>query len=103
MILSVFLGLLAVGFVTWMLGVVFGWPGIATIGGAIVVGVGAMVIAGGLEYQSGQVRDHDNTTNTTVITQTYSPVSMPEQYSLGFLVTLLGGVAILRSLDYAGG
>lgn len=106
MILNLFLGLTAVGFAAWILGLVFGHREAAVIGGVIVVGAGVAVIGTGLEYRSGQVRNSTYTevNNSTVVDsveveQQWRRASLPQQYSLGFLVTLLGASGMFRALD----
>lgn len=60
----------ALGFGAWILGSAFEYPAIAVIGGVIVVGVGAMVTANGLRYQSGSTTDQALQTNQTVTNET---------------------------------
>lgn len=106
MILEIFLAVNAVGFVAWILGSVFQMRAVAAIGGVIIVGAGVMVIGTGLEYRSGQERDHhyvdgnhsENPANVTV-NYTYQEAPMPERYSLGFLLTLVGSVGLFRALE----
>lgn len=109
MILQTAAFLTAVGFITWVAGILLDYQGIATIGAALVIGVGAMIAANGLSYQSGEVRDYSyiNESNTTVqdsavIRHTYTQVATPQQLSLGMLVMLLGGVQVLRALNPEG-
>jgi len=106
MILELFVVLNALGFAAWILGSVFSQVEVAVIGGIIIVGAGVMVIGTGLEYRSGQVRDHQFRTvnNTTVtdnvtVTQEWQQASLPQELSLGFLIVLLGSSALYRSLD----
>jgi len=96
------------GFGVWVTGVIFEYAGIAVIGATLVVGVGAMFTATGLEYRSGAVEDHtlqnNTTTNDTEIVQTstryqYESVELPTRLPLGVLVMLLGGVGVLRGFD----
>lgn len=102
MILTVAVFLSAFGFATWILGTLFQMQGIGVIGAVIVVGVGAMTTAGGLEYKDGERHTAGND-NVTEIQNTYQSVDTPTRLPLGTLVMLLGGTMVLRSLDKAGG
>lgn len=106
MILTVFIALNALGFATWILGSVFRMQEVQAIGGVIIVGAGLMVINSGLEYRSGQSKDFTyNDSDTTKnprsadVQYQYSQVPLPQQYSLGFMIVLLGSVGMLRSFD----
>jgi len=130
MILTVASALTSLGFVTWILGSIFEYHGIASIGAVILVGVGAMVSNGGLEVKTGEIEmqsdnttanvsiDHEeinnstvataetraqNTSGTTIIRNKYEPVSTPTHLSLGVILMLLGGTMFLRSLNNLGG
>lgn len=100
MILTVAALLFLGGMALFVLGNVMGYHGIAVIGGVIVFGVGVMALGDGLEVESGEVQTSTN--NTTVVETQYSPVNTPQHLSLGFLVSLAGGVLVLRSLNEMG-
>ena len=106
MILEIFAAVNAIGFLAWILGSVFQMRAVAAVGGVVIVGAGVMVIGTGLEYRSGQVRDHTyNNSNysenplETTVTYQYTEAPMPEQYSLGFLIVLLGSIGLFRALE----
>jgi len=96
------------GFGTWVAGIALDFGGIATIGATLVIGVGAMFTATGLEYKVGETTQNqlvnNSTTNDTAIiaTQTdaqYRSVNLPQRLPLGVLVIVLGGVGVLRSIE----
>lgn len=97
-----------IGFGTWTVGIVFEFGGMAVIGGTIVIGVGAMFTATGLEYRVGQEQVNTLTNNTTVndteirntsVEYQYRSVDLPTRLPLGVLVMLLGGVGVLRGIN----
>jgi hypothetical protein len=105
--------LMLLGFGTWVVGVVFEYAGIAVIGATVILGVGAMFTATGLEYRAGQVDDHEvqqhhasNDTelavNQTESRDVYKAVALPTRLPLGLLVMILGGTGVLRALEFAG-
>jgi len=72
----------------------------------IIAGCGTVVVATGLEYQSGSVRDiaTTNENNTTVtdsvtVSRQYTEASLPQQYGVGILTVLLGSSGVFRGLD----
>ena len=126
MIITVAAATLSLGFIGWILGTIFNYPSVAVIGAVIIVGVGAMAMSNGLEYKTGEIEmesgnttsnstiEHGEVNNTTVQTgenQTetvnstvttinqYEELDTPTNLPLGALITLLGGVLVLRSLD----
>jgi len=121
-ILSTAAFLSALGFVTFLVGHLYSYQGIATIGAVLIVGLGAGVMVGGLEVESGQQRvemantttDGErvdvtaNTTNissvsqtdaTVVVETTYEPIGTTSSFPLGVVLTLLGGVMTMRTLE----
>lgn len=114
-VLSTAAFLVAAGFAAWVLGIVFGYPGIGTIGCVLILGAGAMVTTGGLEYQTGErvienttfdghtVNDSTTVYNSTNVTREvtfeYETVETPQRFSLGLLLMLIGGVGILRNFE----
>lgn len=109
MILEVFLGLSGFGFAGWILGALFDQRGAAAVGAVVIVGVGVMVIGTGLEYHSGTTEEleHATVNNTTIVdnsttTKEYSPVPLPQQFGLGFIVVLLGSSGLFRALEGGG-
>ncbi len=102
MILTVASALTTLGFATWILGSIFEYHGVATVGAVIIVGVGAMVSNEGLEVKTGEVQNQiDN--STTEVENQYQPISTPAHLSLGVIVMLLGGTLFLRALNELGG
>lgn len=106
MILKTAAFLTALGFAAWILGTVFQYRGIAVIGGTIVVGVGAMVTGGSLEYRSGEHLDktytktnNETVNNETVVDYRYSTVPLPQRLPLGVLWMLLGGLLTLHGIN----
>lgn len=102
MILTVASALISLGFVTWILGSIFEYHGVATIGAVVIVGVGAMVANGGLEFKTGEIETTvDNSTTETE--NQYNSVDTPTHLSLGAIIMLLGGTLFLRALNELGG
>lgn len=67
MILSAAAFLVVLGLLVWVLGHYFSFTGVAVIGAVLVLGVGAMVALGGVEYAAGETVD-------TTTTQTEVPI-----------------------------
>jgi len=103
MILVVSVFLTALGMAAWIAGFVLDMPGISAIGGVLVVGVGTAVMIDGLERQDGKIEETNATTNTTTVQFEYEEVETVQSFSLGTILTLLGGVQVLRSIDSARG
>lgn len=106
MLLTLFVALNAIGFAAMVLGTVFSYQGLAALGGVIIVGAGVGVIGTGVEHAAGEerIREYGTVNNETVVTDvtvttTYQEASLPEQYALGFLVTLVGSLGLFRALD----
>lgn len=110
MLLTVFATLAGLGVALWLLGYVQEMPGVAAIGAIIVIGAGATVIFGGLEVEAGQEIAKQYTTvnnstvnNATTVDTQYRSVSTPQQFQLGGLVTVVGGLLFIRGLGDASG
>ena len=86
------------GFLAWVLGHVYSYQGIATLGAVLMVGVGAAVMVGGLETAAGEERVQIDA-NTTAVTTTYEPIGTTSSFPTGLVVTLLGGVMTLRAVE----
>lgn len=99
MILVVSVFLTGLGMAAWIAGFVLDMPGIAAIGGVLVVGVGATAMIDGLERQDGKIETVNDSTNATTTERQYEEVDTIQSFSLGMVLTLLGGVQVLRSLD----
>jgi len=85
---------------TWTLGHIFGYQGIATLGAVLMVGVGAAAMIDGLETQTGEERvEVDNTTTVEAI---HEPIGTSSSFPTGLVLTLLGGVMTMRSLEGSG-
>jgi len=88
------------GMSTWTLGHIFGYQGIATLGAVLMVGVGAAAMIDGLETQTGEERvEVDNTTTVETI---HEPIGTSSSFPTGVVLTLLGGVMTMRSLEGSG-
>jgi len=90
------------GFGMWIVGSVFEYIGIAMIGAAIIIGTGAVVADGGLEYETGETRIEESN-NTTVIEKDYQSINTPQQLSLGGLWMLFGGLLAIHRLNESSG
>jgi len=83
--------LTALGFGSWIAGIMFRYRGLAVIGGVLVVGVGAMVTTGGLQYETGTAQTaayesqavNASVTNETVAADhgTWVPLHHDDQYN----------------------
>jgi membrane protein implicated in regulation of membrane protease activity len=98
MILSVAAFLTAFGFAAFVVGSVFDMPEVALIGGVLIVGVGAMFTAYGLEYRSGSVESNVSTNETSTQYQ-YDTVKTPTRLPLGALVMILGATVAVRQFN----
>jgi len=107
------------GLVAWVLGHVYSYQGIATLGAVLVVGVGAAVMVGGLEIPAGEERIETTTVNTTEaatadgnvtnvtgsqtttaeVQTVHEPIGTTSSFPTGLVITLLGGVMTLRAVD----
>lgn len=94
--------LMAVGFALFIVGWLFGFRGIAVIGGVIVLGVGVMVTSGGLQYKTGE-SETQLPSGDVVTTNQYSTTELPTHLSLGLLLMLAGAVFVFRGLYPEGG
>lgn len=90
--------LTALGFTAWITGTMLDYHGLGMVGAAILVGVGAMTMVDGLETKTGQVETQVSS-NQTEIAHTYEPVDTLATFPLGVMVTLVGGIAGIRSLE----
>lgn len=101
MILTVASAITCLGFVTWILGSIFEYHGIATIGAVVIVGVGGVIANSGLEVKVGEEEITVNNSTTTVNNQ-FDSVDTGTNISLGIILMLLGGGLFLRSLNELG-
>lgn len=98
MILTVAAAISLLGFVTWSLGSVFSYHGLAAVGGVIVVAVGAAGMAdGGFAYETGTVERTTDANTTEKVTQ-YDTVELPGNFSFGMVVLFVGALLTFRSL-----
>jgi hypothetical protein len=85
------------GFALFAAGYVADSPGIAVVGGVIVVGVGAAITVGGGVYEQTGEREviTNESANRTVVETSaqYKPVDLPINLPLGFL-TMIGGALL---------
>lgn len=98
MILTVAAALSLLGFVTWSLGSVFSYHGLAAIGGIVVVAVGAAGMAdGGYAYETGTIERQTGENTTEKATQ-YDTVELPGSFNFGMVVVFVGTIMTFRSL-----
>lgn len=107
------------GFLTWGIGILFEYDELVALGGTVIVVVGAMMVYGGLQYQTGE-HVVENTTydgavfnntatvyNSTSATKTvqyqYESVSFPQRFSAGGFEMIIGALLIIRPLGERGG
>jgi hypothetical protein len=109
MLLTIALGLSALGFVGIAVGAAFDMTGVAVIGAVIIVGVGATVTTQGLQYRDGQTVEKEFrnesgefVNNESAVEATYREVETADQLSIGFLWMLLGGGPALHFISRAG-
>lgn len=86
------------GLVAWVLGHVYAYQGIATLGAVLMVGVGAGVMVTGLEVEAGEERVEIDS-QTTEVTTVYEPIETSSSFPTGLVLTLLGGVMTMRALE----
>lgn len=96
--LAVTVFLSALGLVLWGVGYAIDDPGLAAIGGVLVVGIGVMITTGSLEYQSGETKT-DVDSNTTDVSYEYKPVDAPSKLPMGILVMLGGALCVFHGLN----
>jgi len=97
-ILSTAAFLSTVGFAAFILGHVYGYQGIAAIGGILILGVGAAAMVDGLETQTGELQEQvDN--STTRIDYEYQSIGVTASFPIGLLVTLLGAAMTGQTLN----
>jgi len=100
MILTTAAFLTLLGMSTWVLGHVFEYQGIATLGAVVMIGVGAAAMVDGLETETGEERVEVE--NTTTVETIYEPIGTTSSFPTGLVLTLLGGVMTMRSLEGSG-
>lgn len=100
MILATAAPIFIAGLVCWLAGIAMDQPEIAVIGGVLIVGVGAAIMTDGLEYRDGRIEEVDG--STTTVEPQYSTVPLPQNLPLGVLVTLLGGIMTITSINRFG-
>lgn len=98
MILILAVVLTGLGFLGWIAGSIFQYPGVAFIGAVLVVGVGAGVMETGLEHRVGHTETNVSS-NTTEIQYTYDQYEPPNRLPLGELWLLFGAIQALHSLN----
>lgn len=103
MLLTTVTLLLALAFISWLIGQYFSYTGIGAIGAVLMIAAGGAIILTGLEVRTGAVKTIEHTTinNTTVANETtveyrYKPVKLAEIFGVGILGSLgLGGILML--------
>lgn len=116
MLFQVAAGLVVLGLVVWLIGMLLEYPGVAVIGGVVLIIAGSGVALTNLEVRTGETRQfsyqlensgNDYVKNETRITQTYSTTSLGDLLNVGMLaplglgglLMLLGGVLTAHALD----
>lgn len=94
--------LMAAGIVLFILGWMFGFRGVAVIGGVLVLGVGVLVANGGLQYKTGEIKVTKPSGDVEVINQ-YSSTELPTHLPLGLLLMIAGSVFVFRGIYPEGG
>jgi len=109
MLLSVFATLTALGLALWLLGYLQELPGVGALGAIIVIGAGATVVLTTLQVEAGQeiakqytVINNSTVNNATTVDTQYRSVPAPQQFQLGGLITVVGGLLFTRILGDAG-
>lgn len=90
----------ALGLVLFLIGKLFQYQGLATIGAVILVGVGVVVATGGLMVQTGE--EVVDTADGETTDYQYEEFDPPSNLPLGELIIIGGGVMVLRVLDEGG-
>lgn len=94
--------LVTLGLALFIVGNVFDYPGVAVIGGVVVVGVGAGIVTeGGLSHKVGENRTITNeTANETIVDvrAEYEPVQTPLNFPVGTVVMLVGALLVVLPL-----
>lgn len=88
----------ALGFVGWIVGTLLEMPGVAVISAILVVGVGAGIMTDGLDVRDGHV-ETNTTDSQTEVAYTYAEFEPNQQWPLGELWLLLGGIMTLRGFS----
>lgn len=70
----------------------------AALGAILVVGVGAAVLTGGLQQETGEIERSINSSTTETIPQT-EPIDLLPQTPTGSVWMLLGGVLMLQAVN----
>lgn len=99
MLLTATAALFFLGLATWLAGAYFSYTGVAVLGAAIIVGVGAGIAIDGLEVVSGETRTVNDTTNTTTIEEQTEPIAFFDNFPLGTLVVLVGALLFVQPLN----
>lgn len=105
--------LVAIGFIAWLIGEYFDYTAMGTIGGVLIIVVGAGISLTGLEYRSGVTREfaYQTINNSTVVdnsveTTRFDRSSVGEVFGatviaslgIGGLFMILGTVMMSHSL-----
>lgn len=103
MLFEVVAGLVVLGLAVWTVGMVFGYKGVAVLGGALIIIAGSGVALTGLEIKTGEVRDVSYTTvnnstveDSTTVEYSYQTRTLASLLNVGVLGSLgLGGLIML--------
>lgn len=103
MLFEVAAALVVLGLAVWVIGSVFGYHGVAIIGGVILIIAGSGIALTDLDIRTGETRTYEYTTinNSTVqesasISYTHQTTTLAEILHIGMLAPLgLGGILML--------
>jgi len=92
--------LVAIGLAAWLIGEFFQYRGIGSIGGVLIIAVGAAIVLTGLEYRAGVTTDfaYQTINNSTVVansteTVRYRTTEVGAAFGATFLASLgIGGL-----------
>lgn len=92
---------IALGLVVWVLAYLTGYKAVGVIGAVLVLGVGLAMLSGGVTYKVGETQTTVDA-DTTEVSNQYAQVSTPQELSLGFVVSILGGLCVLHAFNDIG-
>lgn len=115
MLLTTFLALNAFGAGLWLLGHIFGYHGISSIGAVIILMVGGAAAVTSVEVQTGETIerqfttvDNDTVENNTTVSYETQPVAVTESlgsvqsYLLGALTMIAAALLLVQDLNRVG-
>lgn len=94
-------GLIGLGLALFVIGLFGGRPELTLIGAIVIVGIGGVGVLDGYEVATGQVQAFNNTSNTTTINTTFQPVKSIEQFPVGVIIAIIGGLMFFAAAEGA--